>query len=194
MAAEAYKKHQKDSGRHEVETFLSMKLAGDLARPFGQSTGRGFSFTRFRIDHGYRTIVMRQQDAFAPYIGADYTVSLRTLYEIGRLVTHADPICGHLRWEEEYPFLVPNLLNLGLDMDQRFGEEETRRIPAFSLPMTPDIECAPLMEEETVNIHPRLRCTLLHKTGCICRDSVAFGSLYEILSTLLYRLRRRHGA
>ncbi|KAK0754844.1 hypothetical protein B0T18DRAFT_425176 [Schizothecium vesticola] len=62
-------------------------------------------------------------------------------------------------------------------MDQRFGEEETRRIPAFSLPITPDNEFAPLMDEETINIHPRLRCTLLHKTGCICRDSIAFGFL-----------------
>jgi hypothetical protein len=66
MVVEAYKKHQKDSGEHKVETFLSMKLAGDLARPFGQSTGRGFSFTRFRVNHSYGTIVIRQQDAFAP--------------------------------------------------------------------------------------------------------------------------------
>jgi hypothetical protein len=184
MVTEASKKHQKDSGEHEVETFLSMKLAEDLARPFGQSTGRGFSFTRFRIDHHYDTIVMRQRDAFAPWIGPDHTVSLRTLYEIGHLVTHADPICGHLRWEEEYPFLVPNLANLALDMDQRFGEEETRRIPAFSLPITLDNQAAPLMAEETANMHPRLRCALLHKTGCICRDSIAFGSLYVLPARL----------
>ena len=176
MVTEACKKHQKDSGQHEVETFLSMKLAGDLARPFGQSTGRGFSFTRFRIDHPYSSVVMRQRDAFAPWIGPDHTVSLRTLYEIGHLVTHADPICGHLRWEEEYPFLVPTLANLGLYL--RFSEDETRRITDLGN------EVAPLMAEEAANMHPRLRCALLHKTGCICRDSIVFGSLCVLLARL----------
>jgi hypothetical protein len=186
LVAEAYKKHQDDSGKHEVDPSLSTKLAGDLARPFGQSTGRGFSFTRFRIHHGYRTLVMRQQDGFAPWIGPNRTVLLRTLYEIGRLVTYADPICGHLRWGEEYPFLVPNLANLSFY--QRFSEDETRRITAFSLPITAfslpitalDNKVASLMAGETGNIHPRLRCALLHKTGCVCRDSIAFGSLYVL--------------
>ncbi|KAK0703958.1 hypothetical protein B0T26DRAFT_681578 [Lasiosphaeria miniovina] len=156
LVAEAYKKHQNDNGKHEVDASLSTKLAGDLARPFGQSTGRGFSFTRFRIDHFYSTLVMRQQDAFAPWIGPDRTVSLQTLYEIGRLVTHADPICGHLQWGEEYSFLVPNLANFGLH--QRFSEDETRRITAFSFPIAAlNNEVAPLMAGETANMHPRLR-------------------------------------
>lgn len=169
MVTKACEQHKKDSGQHEVDTSLSMKLAGDLERPFGQSTGRGFSFTRFRIDHHYHTLVMRQRDAFAPWIGPDHTVSLRTLYEICRLVTHADPICGYLRWEEEYPFLVPNLANLSLH--QRFNEDDPRRITDL------DRDSCPFMPEETVNMHPRLRCALLHKTGCSCRDSIAFGSL-----------------
>lgn len=183
MITEVCKKHKKDSGTHEVDSSLSMKLAGDLERPFGQSTGRGFSFTRFRIDHFYHTLIMRQRDAFAPCIGGQ-TVSLRTLCEISHLITYADPICGHLRWEEEYPFLVPNLENLGLEMDKRFGEADNR-IPAFSPPFTAlDNQLAPLTEEETVNIHPRLRCALLHKTGCSCRDSIAYGSLYVLPSRL----------
>lgn len=79
MITEACKKHKKDTGTHEVDSSLSIKLAGDLERPFGQSTGRGFSFTRFRIDHFYHTLIMRQRDAFAPWIGPGHTVSLRTL-------------------------------------------------------------------------------------------------------------------
>ncbi|KAK1836943.1 hypothetical protein QBC39DRAFT_61462 [Podospora conica] len=161
--------------RHIVDASLSAKLAGDLARPFGQSTGRGFSFTDFRIHTGYQTLVMRQQDAFAPYTGPNGTASLRTLYELGRLVTHADPICEHLHWSEEYPFLVPNLASIRLD--QRFSEGETRRIIAFSLPITAlDSGLAPLhLAEKTANIHPQLRCLLFHKANCSCRDGTTFG-------------------
>ena len=39
----------------------------------------------------------RQQDGFAPYMGPGHTATPQTLYEIGHIVTHADPICGHLR-------------------------------------------------------------------------------------------------
>ena len=103
LVAEAYKKHEKhDGGRYEVDASLSTKLADDLTKLFGQATGRGFSLTRFRINDFYSTVVMRQHDAFAPWVVPDGTVSLRTPYEIGRLITQSGPICGHVRWEEEY--------------------------------------------------------------------------------------------
>jgi len=92
----ACKACQYDEGRHEVDASTSEKLAADLARPFGQSTGRGFSFTRFRLDRGYRTLTMRQQDVWTPWMAPDHTATLRTLYEIGCILTYADPICQHL--------------------------------------------------------------------------------------------------
>ncbi|KAK1835635.1 hypothetical protein QBC39DRAFT_148045 [Podospora conica] len=177
MVAEAWEKHNnKGGGDSDLDPSLSTKLAGDLARPFGQSTGRGFSFTRFKIENGWRSVLMRQQDAFAPWIGPDHTVSLRTLYEIGRLVTYADPICRHLRWDEEYSFFVPNLANLGLD--QRFSKDEILQITAFSLPITAlHNEVTPLTLDEIAKINPRLRCALFHEAGCLNRDGIAFGSL-----------------
>ena len=96
---------------------------------------------------------------------------------------YTDSIYGYLWWEEEYPFLVPNLLNLGLDINQRFGEK-THRIPTFLLSITPDNKYTLLMEKEIVNIYLRFRYTLFYKTGYICRDSVLFGSLYNFFTRL----------
>ncbi|KAK0649530.1 hypothetical protein B0T16DRAFT_410275 [Cercophora newfieldiana] len=93
---------------------------------------------------------MRQQDVFAPYMGTGHTVTPLTLHEIGHVITHADPICGHLRWSEEYPFLVPHMASMGLDT--KFSDDETQ-------------------------IQKRLRCALLHPTPCTCADSVPFGAV-----------------
>jgi len=98
--AKVWDAHQDNDNRsetYEVDNSMSKNLAADLARPFGQSTGRGFSFTRFKMDGSYRTLIMRQQDGFTPYMGPGHTATPQTLYEIGHIVTHADPICGHLR-------------------------------------------------------------------------------------------------
>ncbi|KAK0712139.1 hypothetical protein B0T21DRAFT_375991 [Apiosordaria backusii] len=159
----------------EIDARTSEKLAADLARPFGQSTGRGFSLTRFRTHGDYNTVSMRQQDVWSPWMGPGHTATLRTLYEIGHVITHADPICEHLGWADEYPFLVPNMANFSLD--QRFSEEEARRIATFSLPITAlDREITPLLPE-SVFMHKRLQCALFHRVDCMCPDSIAFGAL-----------------
>ena len=138
-------------------------------RPFGQSTGWGFSFTRFRMHRGYQTLTKRQQDVFAPWMGPgpNHPATIRTLYEIGYILTHADPICSHLQWAEEYPFLIPNMANFGLD-------------PTFSLPITAlDLEpqAAPLLPGRA-ETHKRLWCALFHRADCECPDSIAFKALY----------------
>jgi len=179
LVAEAWKTHQyTDNGRetYEIDNSTSQKLAADLARPFGQSTGRGFSFTRFKIDSGYGTLIMRQQDVFAPYMGPDHTATPQTLYEIGHIMTHADPICGHLRWSEEYPFLVPHMAGVGLD--SKLGDEDARRLGDFSLPITwlNDQNMVPLERlAASAPIPKRLWCALFHAAPCMCADSVPFG-------------------
>ena len=159
--------HTCSEGRHEVDAPTTEELAADLTRPFGQSTGRGFSFTRFRIDRGYRTLTMRQQDVLATYLGPSHTATPLTLYEIGHTITHADPICRHLRWAEEYPFLVPNMA--------RFVVNPTSSLPMHAIAY----ETAPLQPGQ-VDIHKRLRCALFHEADCNCLDSVAFAALYVL--------------
>jgi hypothetical protein len=39
----------RDQGYRDVDPCTTQQMTADLARPFGQSTGRGFSFTRFRV-------------------------------------------------------------------------------------------------------------------------------------------------
>ncbi|KAK4163770.1 hypothetical protein QBC43DRAFT_335180 [Cladorrhinum sp. PSN259] len=123
----------------KVGVFAENKLAADIARPFGQSTGRGFSFTRFRIHRGYQTLTMQQQDVYAPCIGSNHVAI--TLYEIGHIITDADPICRHLRWAEEYPFFITNLANFGLDTSSPMGKVDTcihKRLQYYAINIIPD--------------------------------------------------------
>ncbi|KAK0719175.1 hypothetical protein B0H67DRAFT_660556 [Lasiosphaeris hirsuta] len=107
---------------------------------------------------------MRQQDVLATYIGPNHTATPLTLYEIGHTLSHTDPIYRHLRWAQEYPFLVPNMARFGVD-------------PTFSLPMNAlAYETAPLQPGQ-VDMHKRLRCALLHEADYDCLDSVAFAAL-----------------
>ena len=69
----------------------------DLARVFGYLTGRGFSLTQFRTHGSYNTVSVRQRDVWSPWMGSSHTATLLTLYEIGHVITYADPICEHLR-------------------------------------------------------------------------------------------------
>ncbi|KAK0724394.1 hypothetical protein B0H67DRAFT_103593 [Lasiosphaeris hirsuta] len=166
---------RRGSEQHEIDAPTSEKLTADLARPFGQSTGRGLSLTRFRTYGAYNTVSMRQRDVWPPWMGPGHTATLRTLYEIGHVITHADPICEHLRWADEYHFLVPNMANFSLD--QRFSEEEARRIATFSLPITTlDSQITPLLPER-VFMNKRLQCALFHMVDCMCLDSTPFGAL-----------------
>ncbi|KAK1830685.1 hypothetical protein QBC39DRAFT_105869 [Podospora conica] len=160
---------------YEVDALTSHKLAADLARPFGQSTGRGLSLTRFKIDNSYRTLLMRQQDVFAPWMGPGHTMTPQTLYEIDHLITNADPICRHLQWSEEYPFLVPQMASVG--PVGHWTDEEARQLAEFSLPITALDGQTTAISAETSGIHKRLRCALLHKTPCTCPDSVPFSAV-----------------
>ncbi|KAK5660444.1 hypothetical protein OQA88_12988 [Cercophora sp. LCS_1] len=168
--AEAWNYCPHKTGRHEVDAPTTEELAADLTRPFGQSTGRGFSSTRFKIHRDYRTLTMRQQDVLASYIGPDHTATARTLYEIGHTLTHADPICRHLQWAEEYPFLIPNMGKFGLD-------------PTFSLPIGTQVSDTAPLQPLAANgnihgqIHKRLQCALFHAADCNCVYSVAFSAL-----------------
>ncbi|KAK4442170.1 hypothetical protein QBC34DRAFT_499874 [Podospora aff. communis PSN243] len=61
--AEMWKTYQDTNNScetYEVNNFTSKELVADLARPFSQSTGHGFSFTCFKMDGGYRTLIIRQ--------------------------------------------------------------------------------------------------------------------------------------
>ena len=176
--AETWKTHQDTDNRcetYEVDNSTSKNLAADLVRPFGQSTGRGFSFTRFKIDGSYKTLIMRQQDVFAPYMGPGHTVTPQTLYEIGHVITHADPICGHLWWSEEYPFLIPHIASVGLDY--KFSDDDPRQVTDFSLPITSlNGQNIPQLAA-SAQIQKRLRCALFHAAHCMCADSVPFGAV-----------------
>ena len=123
---------------------------------------------------------MRQQDVWAAPPGRAHTgITLRrTLYEIGRIITHADPICGHLRWAEEYSFLVPNKmpsfdLGQGSLISQNQDQDGGKNAAAAAAPL--------LRGEVDEIIHGRLLCALLHQAGCKCPDSIAFGALYIYL-------------
>lgn len=176
--AETWKTHRNTDNRretYEVDNSTSKKLAADLVRPFGQSTGRDFSFTHFKMDGGYRTLIMRQQDVFAPYMGPGHTVTPQTLYEMGHIITHADPICCHFRWSEEYAFLVPHMASVGLDYS--FSDDDPRQVADFSLPITwlngqniPQLVAS-------AQIQKRLWCALFHAAPCMCADSVPFGAV-----------------
>jgi len=98
----------------------------DLARLFGYLTGRGFSLTQFRTHGSYNTVSVRQRDVWSPWMGSSHTATLLTLYEIGHVITYADPICEHLRRTDEYPFLVMNIANFSLD--QRLSKDRARQI------------------------------------------------------------------
>ena len=118
------------------------------------------------------TVAMRSQDVWAPPIGPGHTASLQTLYEIGHILTHADPICKHLQWGDEYPFLIPYMASF--DFNQHFDDDEAARVTSFLLPPTalgdkPD----PLLESK-VYVHKRLRCALYHLARCVCPDIVPF--------------------
>jgi len=54
------------SEQHEIDDDLLEELVADLARPFGQSTGRVFSFTPLKTHGAYRTVSMRQRDVWSP--------------------------------------------------------------------------------------------------------------------------------
>ncbi|KAK5651939.1 hypothetical protein OQA88_11481 [Cercophora sp. LCS_1] len=160
----------------DVNPVISEAMAADLARPFGQSTGRGFSFTRFKVQFHSRSVIMRQQDVWAPAMGPGHTATLQTLYEIGHLITH---ICRHFRWGDKYPFLVPHMPSFGLD--QNFGDDEVtlRQITSFLLPIDAlNGHTAPLLSAKEY-IHKRLRCALFHfhGAGCECPDSIAFNAV-----------------
>ncbi|KAK3363806.1 hypothetical protein B0T25DRAFT_54046 [Lasiosphaeria hispida] len=112
---------------------------------------------------------MRQRDVWSPWMGSSHTATLRTLYEIGHFITHADPICEHLRWPDEYPLFVLNMANFSLD--QRFSKEKARQITTFTLPITAlDSEITSLLPE-SVFMHKRLQCGLLHRVDCMCLDT-----------------------
>lgn len=120
--------------------------------------------------------MMRQQDALTPFMGLGNTCSLRTFYEIGYILTHTDPICRHVRWEQEYPFLVPDMARFGLE--DLFTKQDAEQAKTFSLPLAAlHSYTSPLLAEKD-RIHPRLRCALFHKENCDCEDSIAFGAVY----------------
>ncbi|KAK4447265.1 hypothetical protein QBC34DRAFT_410203 [Podospora aff. communis PSN243] len=151
-------------------------LASDLERPFGQSTGRGFSLTRFKIEISYRTLIMQQQDLLALYIGPGHIVTPKTLYEIGHVITNADPICGHLRWTDEYSYLIPQTASFSFD--QHLTKQETRQISEFSLPITAfDGQTTQLPAAGLPHIHDRLRCAVFHGLPCRCPASVHFNAI-----------------
>lgn len=182
MITEACKKHKKDTGTHlhgsESTTFTTLSSCGNEMR----SRPGSVLATQSRCELFTKLAVSsRTPTPFADTSGGRRNIP---------------------------PSLVPNLENLGLEMDKRFGEEENR-IPAFSLPFTAlDNQLAPLTAEETVNIHPRLQCTLLHKPAAAvatashtapCTFSLPVSQRHannkqEILPTVLYRIRRRHSA
>ncbi|KAK0615162.1 hypothetical protein B0T17DRAFT_602237 [Bombardia bombarda] len=177
LIAQAWKKQMARQGRecYDVDPSISEQMAADLARPFGQSTGRGFSLTQFRVDVRYQTIIMRGQDVWAPRMGPGHTATLQTLYEIGHILTHADPICRHLQWADEYPFLVPYMASFGLD--QHFNDDEAAQITSFLLPRAAlNDKTDPLLSNK-VYIHKRLQCALFHGMHCMCRDSISYNAL-----------------
>ncbi|KAK0705909.1 hypothetical protein B0T26DRAFT_788058 [Lasiosphaeria miniovina] len=148
----------------EVDASTAKKLAADLTRPFGQSTGRGFSLTRFKMSNYYRSLIMPGR-----------AITPRTLYEISHIVTSADPICGHLRWSDEYPFLVLQMARSGLD--QHLTEQEAHQVADFSQPITALNRQVTPLSAETAHIHKRLRCALFHKASCTCLDSIPFNAI-----------------
>lgn len=175
--AKAWKTHESTNRKetYEVDASTSKKLAADLTRPFGQSTGRGFSLTRFKMSGHYRTLIMCQQDVFAPRIGPGCAITPQTLYEISHVVTSADPICGHLRWSDEYPFLVLQMARFGLN--QHLTEQEAHQVADFSQPIIVSNGQVTPFSAETAHIHKRLRCALFHEPPCMCLDSVPFNAI-----------------
>jgi len=125
--------------------------------------------------------------------GPGHTAMLRTLYEIGHVITHADPICEHFRWADEYHFFVSNMVNFwGFDK-LRFNDQEeaeqVRRISTFSLPLTAlDTETwttTPLNLENAF-MHKKLKCALFREVDCLCPDRTVFGTLYVNTCTYLF--------
>ncbi|KAK3348830.1 hypothetical protein B0T25DRAFT_581903 [Lasiosphaeria hispida] len=74
---------------------LFVEMASQVVRPFSQASGCGFSSTQFKMDEFYRPVIMKQEDIWVPWMGSGNTATLRTLYEIGHTLRHADVICRH---------------------------------------------------------------------------------------------------
>ncbi|KAK1753546.1 hypothetical protein QBC47DRAFT_45855 [Echria macrotheca] len=166
----------------DVDPRTTQQMTADLTRPFGQSTGRGFSFTRFRaVSHKnlkgitYRDglsiqLYMRQQDVWEPQMGPDGIPTLQTLYEIGHILVHADPICQHLRWDAQYPLLVQDMSKFRLD--QYFGNSKDERSAYYLLPrdtLNGEVDSLLPYREKVSKV---LQCVLLHPVGCVCGESI----------------------
>ncbi|KAK3353934.1 hypothetical protein B0T25DRAFT_545684 [Lasiosphaeria hispida] len=106
-------------------------------------------------------------------MGPGNTATLRTLYEIGHTLRHADAICRHCRWDEEYPLLVPNMADFPIGQ----VSQDTEPISPFSLPIVAmKRETRPLLEEAS-RIHERLRCAPSHGVQCLCPASTHWGAV-----------------
>jgi hypothetical protein len=62
-------------------------------------------------------------------MGLGHTATRLTLFEVGCIVTHAEDICSHLSWAEEYPFLVPDMLEF--DVRAFLDQEMVRTTESF---------------------------------------------------------------
>ncbi len=148
--------------------------AKQLVRPFNVESGRGLTNTKFKMDKFYRSVLMKQEDIWIPSMGPGNTATLKTLYEIGHTIMHADSICRHLRWDEEYHFLVPHMADFpvyrtNLDVD---------RIFSFSLPIAAMERETTALLDEFSRIHERLGCALFHGVNCLCPASIQWGAVY----------------
>ncbi|KAK3357262.1 hypothetical protein B0T25DRAFT_538678 [Lasiosphaeria hispida] len=141
---------QKNSGLNYSN--LLQRMASDLAPPFVLEARRGFSDIKFHFDIGRKSLLMKQENIWIPSVNPESagTVSLRTRNEIGHITTHAESICKHCRWDQEYSFLVPQMADLA-------GTEP--------LPDAPS------------KLPERMRCALFHEVGCQCWDSAFSGAV-----------------
>ncbi|KAK3349180.1 hypothetical protein B0T25DRAFT_547392 [Lasiosphaeria hispida] len=154
-------------------TYLFDLMALKLVRPFNQASRHGFSSTYFKMNGYYKSIMMKQQDIWVPRVGPGNTATLRTLYEIGHTIMHAESICQHCRWDQEYPFLVPHMADFPLSK----LSQDVDPIKSFSLPIAAMMEETELLLEEESRLHERLRCALFHDIGCLCPASICWGAV-----------------
>ncbi|KAK5658431.1 hypothetical protein OQA88_1820 [Cercophora sp. LCS_1] len=141
-----------------------------VARPFNTKSGRGLTGTEFQFEKFYKSLMMKREDVWEPFsiIDKQSTVSVKTLYELGHAIVHADRICRHCSWAEEYSYLVPQM--------QAFTSNP--EMASYSLPISAVENETEIASIPTTSLgRERLECALFHKPLCQCLASVHHGGV-----------------
>jgi len=89
---------------------------------------------------------------------------------------HADPICNHSRWDQEYGFLLAYIPDFFGDL----RKDQRKELASYLLPVKEfESRFGHVTSEDGKEFsqYERLTCVLTHKVGCQCSANVHSGAV-----------------